>query len=90
MLPVASGAPPLVSPVNVAAERGLPTLWAAGTSVPITLRAIVTDTLTWFGLGGLAPRLPIPDLPVPALVPGSLWLGYREVQRTLNNQRPTL
>ena len=46
-------------------------------SVPITpCGPIVTDTLTWFeGLGGLAPRLPIPDLPVPASFRVCGW-GY--------------
>ena len=65
-----------------------PALMAAASPAPITLKTIVTDTLTWIGLGRLAPLLPIPDLPVPAFIE-SLWLGVREVQRTLNNQRPT-
>jgi VCBS repeat-containing protein len=54
---------------------------------PITLKSIVTDALTWIGLGGLAPSLPIPDAPVPPFFEG-LWLAVRGFQRTVNNQRP--
>ncbi|MCV7345185.1 Ig-like domain-containing protein [Mycolicibacterium rhodesiae] len=56
-------------------------------SPPITLKSIVTDALTWVGLRGLAPSLPVPDVPVPPFFEG-LWLAVRGFQRTVNNQRP--
>ena len=53
----------------------------------VTVKSIVTDVLTWFGLGSLAKGLPIPALPVPGIIE-SLWLGIRERQYLHNNQRP--
>ncbi|WP_319437134.1 Ig-like domain-containing protein [Mycobacterium sp. RTGN5] len=54
---------------------------------PITLKSIVTDALTWIGLGSLVPSLPVPNVPVPPFFEG-LWLAVRGFQRTVNNQRP--
>ena len=58
------------------------------TATPVTVKSIVTDVLTWIGLGPLATGLPLPVTPVPALVE-SLWLAVRQTQYTWNNQRPT-
>ncbi len=55
---------------------------------PVTVDSIVTDLLTWVGLGPAAHGLPLPATPVSALVE-SLWLAVRQVQYVLNNQRPT-
>ena len=60
----------------------------AATPAPVTLKTIVTDVLTWIGLGTLAPYVPVPDLPVPSVIE-SLWLAVRDFERTYNNQRPT-
>ena len=55
---------------------------------PVTVDSIVTDLLTWVGLGPAAHGLPIPATPVSALME-SLWLAVRQAQYVLNNQRPT-
>ncbi|MEZ0358728.1 tandem-95 repeat protein [Mycobacterium sp. SA01] len=60
---------------------------SAPVPAPITLKSIVTDALTWVGLGRLAPSLPVPNVPVPPFFEG-LWLAVRGFQRTVNNQRP--
>jgi VCBS repeat-containing protein len=54
----------------------------------VTLNGIVTDVLTWMGLGALTTGLPVPAAPVPMPVE-SLWLFVRNIAYTLNNQRPT-
>lgn len=53
----------------------------------MTLRSIVTDVLTWIGLGPLAVHVPVPPLSVPPLLEG-MWLSIRRLQFTVNNQRP--
>ncbi len=58
------------------------------TAAPVTVKSILTDVLTWFGFGRLAQGLPIPAMPVPALIEG-MWLAVRQFQYTWNNQRPT-
>lgn len=60
---------------------------AAEAPAPITVNSIVTDALTWIGLGPLAANLPIPALPVPSFVE-ALWLAVRQNMYTWNNQRP--
>ncbi len=62
---------------------------AAPVRPPVTVKSIVTDVLTWIGLGSLAAGLPIPALPVPAFV-ASMWLAVRQTEYTLNNQRPVV
>jgi hypothetical protein len=59
------------------------------TPAPVTPKSIVTDLLTWSGLGSLATGLPLPIDPVPDFI-GSLWLGVRDVEYRWNNLRPTL
>ncbi|MGE2833599.1 M4 family metallopeptidase [Mycobacterium sp. SMC-4] len=54
---------------------------------PVTVADVVTDTLTWVGLRGIADDLPLPAAPVSSLLE-SLWLGVRQSQYTWNNQRP--
>ncbi|MFN8100691.1 MAG: M4 family metallopeptidase [Mycobacterium sp.] len=62
---------------------------SAATAAPrVTVKGIVTDLLTWIGLGPLAKDLPVPDAPVSAMIQ-SLWLGVRELQHVFNNQRPS-
>ncbi|EHB55891.1 outer membrane adhesin like protein [Mycolicibacterium rhodesiae JS60] len=78
------------SPATVASARVVVAdkpMVAAAITRPVTLRSIVTDTLTWLGLARLARLVPVPDVPLPSFVE-SLWLGVRGVQRSLNNQRP--
>lgn len=53
----------------------------------VTVKSMVTDVLTWIGLGSLAKGLPIPALPVPAMIQ-AWWLNVRERQYLHNNQRP--
>jgi hypothetical protein len=57
-------------------------------AAPITVMAIVNDTLRWSGLGGLAPRDSVPDLPVPDVIAG-VWLGVRDLQRRLTTAGPS-
>lgn len=61
---------------------------AAPAAPRVTVKGIVTDLLTWIGLGPLAKDLPVPDAPVGTLIE-SLWLGVRELQHLFNNQRPS-
>ena len=56
-------------------------------AAPVTLKAIVTDVLTWLGMRALVPDVPVPDLPVPSVIE-SFWLAVRDLQRKYNNQRP--
>ncbi|CAN5506865.1 hypothetical protein BH09ACT8_BH09ACT8_16510 [soil metagenome] len=56
---------------------------------PVTFKNIVTDILTWTGLGGLANGIDLPATPIDGLV-GSLWVAVRQTQYTINNQQPTL
>jgi Zn-dependent metalloprotease len=44
----------------------------------VTLASIVTDVLTWIGLGPLVTYVPVPALPVGPLVE-SLWLAVRDI-----------
>lgn len=60
---------------------------AVPASSPVTTRTILTDVLTWVGLGQGADDLPIPALPVPRLFE-MMWLAVRQTQHSWNNQRP--
>jgi Zn-dependent metalloprotease len=55
---------------------------------PVTTATIVTDVLTWVGLGHATDHLPIPALPVPKLLELA-WVAVRQTQYSWNNQRPT-
>ncbi|MCV7151577.1 M4 family metallopeptidase [Mycolicibacterium pyrenivorans] len=82
---------PVVATMRLAppeAATGAPTLRDLVSVRPVTTNSIVADLLTWVGLGPLATGLPVPETPVSALMQ-SLWLAVRQVQYTLNNQRPT-
>ena len=78
---------PAVAPesTTLAASRSVRSIVAAR---PVSVDSIVTDLLTWVGLGPAAHGLPIPATPVSALME-SLWLAVRQAQYVLNNQRPT-
>ena len=77
---------PAVAPesTTLAASRSVRSIVAAR---PVSVDSIVTDLLTWVGLGPAAHGLPIPATPVSALME-SLWLAVRQAQYVLNNQRP--
>lgn len=89
---VASATPaPVVTTMRLTppeASTGAPTLRDLVSMRPVTANSIVADLLTWVGLGPLATGLPVPETPVSALMQ-SLWLAVRQIQYTLNNQRPT-
>lgn len=57
-------------------------------NAPVTWRSIITETLTWLGLG-MNPNVPVPDVPVPDLLAG-LWIGMRRLQYTFFNVAPEL
>lgn len=59
---------------------------AAATRVAVTVKTIVTDMLTWIGLGWLEPSVPGPALPAPS-VTESLWLAVRDVLGKSNSVR---
>lgn len=63
--------------------------YPAPVTAPVTWHSIVTESLSWMGLGGLTPGLPIPAAPVPDLIAGA-WVGLRKLNYTLFNSRPTL
>jgi Zn-dependent metalloprotease len=52
----------------------------------VTLASIVTDVLTWIGLGPLATHVPVPASPVGPLFE-SLWLVVRDIHDRLTNDR---
>ncbi|WP_344127115.1 Ig-like domain-containing protein, partial [Mycolicibacterium murale] len=54
---------------------------------PVTVKSIITDVMTWVGLGPLAADLPVPALPVPSFVE-ALWVAVRQTFYSFNNQRP--
>lgn len=58
-------------------------------SAPVSWRAIVTEGLSWIGLGALAPHLPVPQFPVPDLIAGA-WIGLRRLHYTFVNSAPRL
>ena len=47
-------------------------------AAPVTLASVVTDVLTWIGLGNLASYLPVPALPLPPILQ-AFWLVLREL-----------
>ena len=53
----------------------------------VTLASIVTDVLTWIGMGPLGAQLPVPAWPVGPVVE-SLWLAVRDIHDRLTNNRP--
>ncbi|BBY89487.1 M4 family metallopeptidase [Mycolicibacterium tokaiense] len=55
---------------------------------PVTVASMVTDALSWVGLGQLSNNLPMPALPVPRLLE-MMWVALRQTQSAWNNQRPT-
>ena len=66
---------------------GTVTLRSVVSARPVTVASIVTDTLTWVGLGRFADGLPLPASPVSSVLE-ALWLAVRQSQYTWNNQRP--
>ncbi|WP_370330422.1 M4 family metallopeptidase [Mycolicibacterium hippocampi] len=83
-----AAAPQTDAPATAAVALREPTLTDLVSVRPVTVNSMVTDVLTWVGLGPLADDLPIPATPVSALMQ-SLWLAVRQAQYVLNNQRPT-
>ncbi len=58
-------------------------------TAPVTWRSMVTEALTWNGLGALASYFPLSDDRVPDLIAG-LWVGVRKFRYTFFNAAPTL
>ncbi len=58
-------------------------------SAPVTWSSILTESLSWFGLGALSPNLPVPQFPVPDLLAG-VWVGMRRLHYTFFNSAPRL
>ncbi|MEH3132186.1 MAG: Ig-like domain-containing protein [Mycolicibacterium neoaurum] len=71
---------------TTAVATAAPTVIRQATDV--TLQSIFTDIMHWIGLGSLSANLPVPPSPVGMFVE-SLWLFVRNINYTLNNQRPT-
>ena len=55
---------------------------APAVAPPVTLATIVTDVLTWMGLGPLETHIPVPTWSVGPIMQ-SLWLAVRELQDRL-------
>jgi bacillolysin len=70
---------PVVTSVAVAAAP-------SAVAPRVTFASIVTDVLTWIGLGPLATHLPVPAWPVGPLVE-SLWLAVRDIHDRQTNNR---
>ncbi len=58
-------------------------------TAPVTVRAIVDDTLDWIGFKDFAPTVPVPDAPVPDLI-AAAWVGVRRFHYTFFNSTPIL
>ncbi|RZT16287.1 VCBS repeat-containing protein [Mycobacterium sp. BK558] len=86
--PPAPAAARTTEAVTVDSPPERPSLRSVVSARPVTVKSIATDVLTWSGLRPLPDGLPLPSAPVSALVQ-SLWLGVRQSQYTLHNQRPT-
>ncbi|WP_319437613.1 Ig-like domain-containing protein, partial [Mycobacterium sp. RTGN5] len=81
--------PPVQTPTSQAVVT-LARAFPAPVSAPVTLRAILTEPLSWLGLDKLGgPKLPIPALPVPDLVEAA-WVGTRRLHYTFFNSTPTV
>ncbi|WP_234815497.1 M4 family metallopeptidase [Mycolicibacterium duvalii] len=80
-------APEKTSAAAAIAPTRAVTLRTVASARPVTVADILTDTLTWVGLGRFTDGLPVPAAPVPSIVE-SLWLAVRQTQYTWNNQRP--
>ncbi|MGD9619647.1 MAG: tandem-95 repeat protein [Mycolicibacterium sp.] len=63
--------------------------YPAYVTAPVTWKSLISDALTWVGLGALTPSLPIPASPVPDLI-SALWVNLRRAHYTLFNSLPTL
>jgi len=55
---------------------------AVASPAPVTLNTIVTDVLTWVGLGTLTPSVRVPAWPVPSVI-DSFWLAVRDLHRRI-------
>jgi len=83
------------TPVNAAAWNGRPAYLRLGLPYPaqvtalVTRRAIITDTLSWIGLGSLNSGVPTPATPVNDFLAG-IWIDVRRLHYTLHNSFPTL
>ncbi len=76
------------SPAAVADSVSQPD-YPESVNAPVTWRSILTESLSWFGLGTLAPNLPVPQFPVPDLIAGA-WVGMRRLHYTFFNSAPRL
>lgn len=83
--PEAESAPPAATAVTSVATVSTEIPAAAR---PVNTATIVTDVLTWIGLGHVADDFPVPALPVPRILE-MLWVAVRQAQYSWNNQRPT-
>jgi bacillolysin len=73
--------------LSVASTLTTPAITSAPVgATKVTLASIVTDVLTWVGLGPLATNVPVPAWPVGPLF-GSLWLVVRDIHDRLTNDR---
>ncbi|MGD9619532.1 MAG: Ig-like domain-containing protein [Mycolicibacterium sp.] len=86
--PVAFSQSAVDSPAAFASSMSQPD-YPEWVSAPVTWRSILTEGLSWLGLGALAPNLLVPQLPVPDLIAG-LWMGMRRLHYTVFNSAPRL
>ncbi|GJF09176.1 hypothetical protein NGTWS1803_13960 [Mycolicibacterium cyprinidarum] len=80
------------APRSTTAEAALPRSrpdYPESVTAPVTWRSILTEGLSWLGLGALAPNLPVPQFPVPDLIAGA-WVGMRKLHHALLNSAPHL
>lgn len=77
------------APTARSATASFGTVYPSPVTAPVTVRAVVADTMNWVGLGAFTPGLPLPATPVPDLLAG-LWTELRRLHYTLFNSYPTL
>jgi hypothetical protein len=87
LAPTAATAAAATTALPVATETS--SVHLPGTTPPVTLKSIVTDMLSWVGLGQLTNPNPFPDVPLGPIF-GAIWGAVREIESVFNNRRPTV
>lgn len=77
-----------VNDANLAAPSTAAKPYPPAVTAPVTVRAIVTDVLSWTRPGTPAPDVPLPTTPLNDLIAGA-WIAVRRAHYTFFNSAPT-
>ncbi|MCX2930782.1 Ig-like domain-containing protein [Mycobacterium sp. CVI_P3] len=87
--PIFDGTATTARPTLSEAPPGAPA-YPPSITTEVSWHSIVSEALTWAGLGELAPNSPIPDAPPVPDVIAAAWIGVRRFHYTYFNSDPTL